>query len=457
MTVARGRQRLLIAALATGLSLLTAVRPVAAQSAPDGVPAGQVVLRAGDGDRDAFVPPPVRISGTAGATDADPVTAASAPIQVTFAGGFPDDAKPAVQAALNIWGGLITSSQTINVHADYHDLGAGTLGTAAPGDYQRDFPGAPVAGTFYPQPLAEALAGANLWSGFDITMDFNVRDDWYFGTDGNTPSGQYDLMTTAMHEVLHGLGLLGTARVSVGQGLWGTGSPVRPDIYDRFTETQNGTDILNTSVYPNPSTALRNALQSGAVFFNSPQTNRGSSDRPRLFAPNPWDPGSSYSHLDEDTYPTGSSNSLATPFLFASEAVHSPGPIALCMLEALGWVTSQNCAPPASTTVTGFTWYSSGGYIGSGPTGTVIRAYATGASPGKTYKLVSGLDGGPDKPCMWDTQPINANNRVASSSGLIGTTGGVLNRGPGAWQICFREEGSGNTLQVSAPAFFQVT
>lgn len=442
-------------AVVAALPALASTGAVGAQGPPTSVPGGRVLLLAADGDTNTYVPAPVRAGGVDGAPP-PPVST----IQVTFAPGFPTAAQAPVNAAMAVWSQLITSSQPITVRATYTNLGAGTLGGAGPTFVYRDFTNAPVPGTFYAQPLAEALAGTNLGgSDPDVEIDINVRSDWYFGTDGNPPAGRFDLMSVVMHEFLHGLGFLGTMDVNASnQGYWGIGTPTSPDIYDRFTQNQQGTSLLNTTTFPNPSAALRNALQSGALFFNSPRTNRGLSDRPRLYSPPSWSLGSSYAHLDEFTYPAGSANSLATPFLNTAEAVHAPGPIALCMLEAMGWQTVQDCTPPATTQVVGFTWFATGGFTASGPSGTTVRAYATGASTNRPYKLVSGLDGGPDRPCMWDTVPLNPTNRFPNSTGFIPNTSGPINRGPGNWQVCFREENpAAGTLRVSIPATFRVT
>jgi hypothetical protein len=50
-----------------------------------------------------------------------------------------------------------------------------------------------------------------------------------------------------------------------------------------------------------------------------------------------WQQGSSYSHLDEATYPAGNANSLMTPQLSSAEAIHSPGPITQALFKSIGW------------------------------------------------------------------------------------------------------------------------
>jgi hypothetical protein len=184
-----------------------------------------------------------------------------------------------------------------------------------------------------------------------MSIDFNSNASWYFGT-STPPSGAFDFTSVALHEIGHGLGFTGSMRVTSGQGAWGSGSPPLPDIFDRFTTDAMRRSLLNTSVYPNPSTALASALTSGNVFFDSTSTNAADgTGRPKLYAPSTWT-SSSYSHLDEATYGPGNPNSLMTPTLNSSEVVHSPGPLTLCMLKALGWSVSQTCPPPGAGTGT---------------------------------------------------------------------------------------------------------
>lgn len=64
-------------------------------------------------------------------------------------------------------------------------------------------------------------------------------------------------------------------------------------------------------------------------------------NRPKLYAPNPFELPSSILHLDNDTY-SGTPDQLMTPIIDIGSAQHYPGPIALGMLADMGW----NVAPP---------------------------------------------------------------------------------------------------------------
>ncbi|HUV13978.1 MAG TPA: tail fiber domain-containing protein, partial [Acidobacteriota bacterium] len=161
------------------------------------------------------------------------------------------------------------------------------------------------------------------------------------GTDGNPAFGEYDFVSVVLHEIAHGLGFFDTFDVN-GVGSWGISG--LPAVYDAYVEDLAGTLLINTGAYSNPSTALATALTNGQVFFEGPMTARSP-----LYAPFPFQLGSSIAHLDEATFPAGSENSLMTPALSNGEAVHEPGPITLSLFEDIGWAVSN------STSSCGFT------------------------------------------------------------------------------------------------------
>ncbi len=58
-----------------------------------------------------------------------------------------------------------------------------------------------------------------------------------------------------------------------------------------------------------------------------------------LFAPNPWDDGSSVSHIDEATFSDGAYE-LMTPE--SDNVIHTPDSIVLGMLQDMGWSLSKS-------------------------------------------------------------------------------------------------------------------
>jgi hypothetical protein len=291
--------------------------------------------------------------------------------------GFPPEAEEAFRFAASIWATHLESPVPIRVRATFAELDPQTLGTAGPACVEAR-PEFPLDDTWYPVALAEALLGTNLnppgasvCPGVDITATFNNTldvdsdgvTDWYYGTDGNTPEGKYDFATVVLHELGHGLGFVGSFEVATeeegascpeslgdiptGFGCWGLGggsNPLLPFIFDRFAEDRQGVPLLDTSVYPNPSLALGIILQSESVLFDGPTAVTSNGAVPiDLYAPSNFEPGSSFSHLDESVSPPGDPNSLMTPQLARAEAIFSPGPFTCAIMGDIGWTLGVGC------------------------------------------------------------------------------------------------------------------
>jgi hypothetical protein len=266
---------------------------------------------------------------------------------------FPEEAKAAFNAAAAIWANLLSSSVPITISACWSNLGSSSiLGYSGGGSMYRNFTNAPLANTWYSSSLANALAGSDLGpSDYDMYITYNSNFTWYYGTDGATPSGQYDLMSVVLHEIAHGLNFSGTMSYSGGSGSWGS-STGYPNIYDTFMRdgTANpGNLLINTSVYPNPSTALGSALTSQNIWFhgsNAMAANGG--QRVKMYAPSTWSGGSSYSHLDYSTF-SGTANRLMVYAISSGVSTHDPGPVTMGLFQDLGWTSASN--PSVATTV----------------------------------------------------------------------------------------------------------
>lgn len=261
------------------------------------------------------------------------VNAAAATFQVTYH-GFTPAARTAFRAAVNIWARRVSSTVPITVDATFTSLPQGALGAAGSSFIWRDFAGAPKPNTWYADAIANKRAGEQLDDSPDIRASFNSDfTNWYFGTNGVTPAGKYDFESVVLHELGHGLGFAGGGRMTADGGALRTNG--LPMSYDRFTENGAGTKLLT---FADNSAELGAQLTSDDVFFDSVKVrNANGGQTARLYAPATWKPGSSYSHLDEETYPKGDANSLMTPMLNAAEAIHSPGRIAPALLRSIGW------------------------------------------------------------------------------------------------------------------------
>ena len=274
--------------------------------------------------------------------------------RVTYT-GFTDEARAAFQYAVDIWNSLIRSPVPIWIDATFTDFGgyedAGIiLGGAQPAAWKSSR----ALNLWFVDALADQRAGRDLADGEpDIITKFNSHADvnWYFGTDGNTPPDKTDFVSTVVHEIAHGLGFFSAAREenistwtsspSSKRGKLKSGTPELPHIYDFFVVNGSGTAIME---FRDPSTSLLEQFTSNDLFWNGAKGVAANGDgHPQLHAPSTWDTGSGYAHLDETIFPAGDVNSLMTPYLATQEAIHDPGPIALGMLEDMGW--SINRAP----------------------------------------------------------------------------------------------------------------
>ena len=305
-----------------------------------------VIYLAGEMDSTTpFIAPPLR---------ARTQSVQAATINVTYTGSWSSQAQTAFQYAVDIWETQISSPVTIEVQANWTNLGGGgILGSAGSAGSRANFSGAPVANTWYPYALANMLAGTDLnSSSVDILVNLNSSySSWYFGTDGQPPGNRIDMVSVALHELGHGLGFAGSMSASssvcgsAGVGCWGYGSSY-PFIYDRFTENGGGTALLS---YPNYSTSLAGQLTGNEIYFDGPNARAANGgNRPELYAPSNWRQGSSYSHLGEVF--NGTSHALMTYSIGGGEANHNPGSVMLGMFHDMGWALAS--APPPTATST---------------------------------------------------------------------------------------------------------
>jgi len=275
------------------------------------------------------------------------------------------------------WSLRLEGDVPVVVKAGFQSLGgdqfSATLGSARPTTVERDFPGAPKFLTWYVSPLGNQLAGEdlnNLSAGacptddkvngkcaeiitrFNSDVDGSVLGavDFYYGIDGNAGT-DLDFLSVLLHEIGHGLGLIdlidpNTGRISPdpANDTCQTCSDAYTDNLQnlKFTPKQVG-DMTNQQ-------RLQAIVDDSKLFWAGPAVQQASDllttgkrgdGAVQVFAPNPYQPGSSISHVDTDVAP----NELMEPYL-------TPPPknlnFSLAMLDDLGWETIDlpKCGDP---------------------------------------------------------------------------------------------------------------
>ncbi len=263
---------------------------------------------------------------------------------LVFSDDVPAEAQAAMRFAADIWGSYLDSDVPVRVAIDWQDRDDNRLlASAGPATLFRDFTGS-TPNTWYPVALAEAIAGRDLnaTGDADINVNANSTANWYFGTDGNTPRRNIDLVTVMLHELGHGLGFLSSVD-TINENQLAIGFGDRFIVYDLFLEASGGVPLADQGVFSSPSEALLMAVTSNDLTFDGLRANEeNESEEVPIFSPANFDRGSSVSHLNESSYRAGTENALMTPFLSAGEAVHDPGPVTLGIFEDMGWPLDFN-------------------------------------------------------------------------------------------------------------------
>jgi hypothetical protein len=261
--------------------------------------------------------------------------------------------RAAFSAALAIWASLLQGPATITISATMTPRGgtAGSAVLASSGavDWWFDITHSPYDDTWYPSSLTEVISGSDPDLGSpEISVDYNSdvdnstvlgNTDWYYGTDAN-PGNDVDFMMVTLHEMCHGFGMHSSFK---SDGKWGIDhdGTKYPVIYDRFLVDTASTQLITKLVSVSNVTG-DNVFWNGAIanwaylnFFHG-------FGLLRIYAPTPWDGGSSISHIDETTF-SGTIWELITPEYDGDViCIHDPDLICLGIFQDMGWSLSHS-------------------------------------------------------------------------------------------------------------------
>ncbi len=375
---------MLMLLLTLGSSFVQLVSPMPQQAHSTNTPRAGGLWYSGK-TSDLRVPPPENFSKTrlqsTATIEINYLTGVHNPPFDEYCLPWPDEAKAAFAYAASIWESQIVSQVPIKIDTCWGNIQPeGVLGYSSSYNSFSNFTGAPRSNTWYPVSLANALHGADLDPGqADMYIAYNStwgdNGDWYYGTDGETPASKLDFASVVLHEIAHGLGFNGSMYVSGNTGSWGGGSSY-PRIFDIFAQNGSGQSLIDTDIFPNPSTALGQQLTSDNIYFtglNAVSANGGSAAK--LYVPSSWQPGSSFYHLDESF--NGTPNALMTWSVDSGESMHSPGDVTMGIVQDIGWSVPTNDVPDTVNPALAVT-------PSSGAAGTLFTYTGTDFSPGES-------------------------------------------------------------------------
>ena len=241
----------------------------------------------------------------------------------------PSIARPAIQAAVDIWSENFASTVPINVNVKWGSSSSyGVLASASAKNNFSNFNGAPDKTLYYASALANALAGRDLDpTSPEIEISITSNAPWYYGTDGICPARSFDLVSVILHEMGHGLGFVSG---NYYEPFSGFGRVDQPTPFDAYAQLPDGRRLADM---PSPSLEAGKAMTSDLFWSGENAIKANNGIKPKLYTPSIYEAGSSISHLDEATFSKSVDNAVMTPNLDSGEVFHLPGPLVLAMFE----------------------------------------------------------------------------------------------------------------------------
>jgi hypothetical protein len=255
--------------------------------------------------------------------------------------GFNDSAlgatrRRAFEAALSVWSKAIDAPHAIKVEASMYEMDDGDddpsttlLAIASPSEFW-------VLDQYVvPSALTWQLNGFRYVNArdADITIDVNDQADWDYAVDGSASGDRFSFVYTLMHEIAHGLGFIDSFDSETGL----LANDPLPFVFDVFVN--RGSARRDPVMDHVPDQAVRD-ITSRDLFFNganASEVSRGWS-RPapmlKLYAPDPYESGSSIGHFDQFTY-EDSRTVLMTPVIVGTgDKIDS---LTLAVMKDLGY------------------------------------------------------------------------------------------------------------------------
>jgi len=169
---------------------------------------------------------------------------------------------------------------------------AGSSYSVVPGTFQRT--------TVQTKILTNGATDSNFFAA-DGHIDWNFYENW--GLSDSVAANEFDFKRVAIHELLHSFGFSSVVNQN-GSGL-DDKNPGTPDTwatFDKFLTRADGVSLINNAGVFDGSNVNALTGDSGSVLFNGQNAKDANGGvAVNLYAPTIFSPGSSISHLDDNT------------------------------------------------------------------------------------------------------------------------------------------------------------
>ncbi|MEU0497412.1 Ig-like domain-containing protein [Mycobacterium sp. NPDC006124] len=175
----------------------------------------------------------------------------------------------------------------------------------------------------------------------DGSIDWNFAKGWDYGD--SVSADNYDFVSTAMHELMHSFGFLSVidAPGKNADGEW--------TVLDGFIQTSGGAKPVTYDYRWNAAYDPNLTGAAGGFYFGGANAVAAYGGLVPLYTPNPWEDGSSMSHLDDTTF-TGANEQMMNAKTDTGLGVRVLSPIELGILKDIGYtVVIPSVAPSAAS------------------------------------------------------------------------------------------------------------
>lgn len=178
----------------------------------------------------------------------------------------------------------------------------------------------------------------------DSTISWNWGYDWALGD--VVTDDEYDFISTAMHEFMHSLGFTTRIRrpgMNGSQTIWTS--------YDEYVSTASGERPIGSNYLWDTDFDGYLTGAGGGLYFHGANAMAAYGGRPvPLWTPNPFEPGSSVSHLRDSAF-TGADRQMMNAYSGTGRDVRVLSAIELGILADLGYTVVPNAAMPSVTSM----------------------------------------------------------------------------------------------------------